>query len=434
MTNPKRQNSSGNREDARYIEIVGQDGSSKALLVGYGIQSSQHIIDRWRQRPQESPSGNISASVVDQLSRAIPIVSSSLANGSLFQVVGTPALVEGIKAGTHTLMQTGGASLGTVVSTSTGQIAGQMRFAPSTMAPVIAPFAIWSVLNGIAGTLQLQRINKRLDVMTRKIESLSFRQEADALGRVFQAIKTLDAVLDEYFFTGNFTHLATERLAIAEQEVGSVLERNKMLVENFSERAKSIIEKGRETSIGNLSQKRFVPIPDRIANNISNAIGNVVSSKVKDAMHEANKAEQIATLIQEDGSTAIHDMQLLLGLVSAQSRIQEAHLFYDLIQNPTYVERRMETMQSRIEEHKSILQGFNVVSELKNQAKLCIDEMQWWQKHLLNRSTVNQVNQIADFQDPFATYTKTIDVVPSYCFWRDENGLNIKIDRSGQST
>jgi len=162
MSNPKRQNGSGKKEDARYIEIIGQDGSSKALLVGYGLESSRHIIDRWRQRPQESPSGNISASVVDQLSKAIPIVSSSLANGSLFQVVGTPALVEGIKLGTHTLMQTGGASLGTVVSTQTGQIAGQMRFAPSTMAPVIAPFAIWSVLNGIAGTLQLQRINKRL--------------------------------------------------------------------------------------------------------------------------------------------------------------------------------------------------------------------------------------------------------------------------------
>ena len=93
----------------------------------------------------------------------------------------------------------------------------------------------------------------------------------------------------------------------------------------------------------------------------------------------------------------------------------------------------METMQSRIGEHKSILEGFNVVSELKNHAQICIDEMNWWQKHFLNRSTVNQVNQIADFQDPFATYTKTIDVVPSYCFWRDENGLNIKIDRSGQS-
>ena len=393
MSNPKRQNGSGKKEDARYIEIIGQDGSSKALLVGYGLESSKHIIDRWRQRPQESPSGNISASVVDQLSKAIPIVSSSLANGSLFQVVGTPALVEGIKLGTHTLMQTGGASLGTVVSTQTGQIAGQMRFAPSTMAPVIAPFAIWSVLNGIAGTLQLQRINKRLDVMTRKIESLSFRQEADALGRVFQAIKTLDAVLDEYFFTGNFTHLATERLAIAEQEVGAVLERNKLIVENFAQRAKEI------------QNKRGI-----------------------------NGAENSSTLLQEEGSTIIHDVQLLSSLISAQCRIQEAHLFYDLMQNTNYVDRRIELMQSHIEEHKSIIGGFNAISELKNHAKQCVNEMNWFQRNFSNNSTVNKVNQIGNLQDPFATSTKTIDVVPSYCFWRDENGLNIKIDRSGQST
>lgn len=393
MSNPKRQNGSGKKEDARYIEIIGQDGSSKALLVGYGLESSKHIIDRWRQRPQESPSGNISASVVDQLSKAIPIVSSSLANGSLFQVVGTPALVEGIKLGTHTLMQTGGASLGTVVSTQTGQIAGQMRFAPSTMASVIAPFAIWSVLNGIAGTLQLQRINKRLDVMTRKIESLSFRQEADALGRVFQAIKTLDAVLDEYFFTGNFTHLATERLAIAEQEVGAVLERNKLIIESFAQRAKEI------------QNKRGI-----------------------------NGAENSSTLLQEEGSTIIHDVQLLSSLISAQCRIQEAHLFYDLMQNTNYVDRRIELMQSHIEEHKSIIGGFNAISELKNHAKQCVNEMNWFQRNFSNNSTVNKVNQIGNLQDPFATSTKTIDVVPSYCFWRDENGLNIKIDRSGQST
>ncbi len=114
-------------EDARYIELVGQDGKPKALLVGYGSKCSKHIIERWRQRPQESPRGNINASVVDQISRTLPTaLSAGLSGGSVFQVVGTSALVEGIKAGTHALMQTGGASLGTVVSTSSGQIAGQL--------------------------------------------------------------------------------------------------------------------------------------------------------------------------------------------------------------------------------------------------------------------------------------------------------------------
>lgn len=380
-------------DDARYIELVGQDGRPKALLVGYGSNCSRHIIERWRQRPQESPRGNINASVVDQISRALPTaLSAGLTSGSVFQVVGTPALVEGIRAGTHALMQTGGASLGTVVSTSSGQIAGQLRFAPSSMAPVIAPLAVWSVLNGIAGTLQLHRINRRLDVMTRKIESLAFRQEAETLGRVFQAIKTLDDLLDEYFHTGAFTQPAMTRLAIVEQEIGSVLERNKLIVEYFSERAR-VIQGTRGTQ----------------------------------------GAEQSATLLQEEGSTTIHDMQLLSGLISAQSRIQEAHLFYSLMENPNYVDRHLEKMQGRVEEHKAIISGFPSITELQNHARQCVDEMNWFQKNIFNRSTVSRVGQTEAIRDPFTSSQSLLNAIPSYCFWRDENGLNVRIDRSGQS-
>jgi len=379
-------------EDARYIELVGQDGKPKALLVGYGKNCSKHIIERWQQRPQESPRGNIHASIVDQVSRAIPtVISAGLANGSVFQVVGTPALVEGIKAGTHTLMQTGGASLGTVVSTSSGQIAGQLRFAPSSMAPVIAPMAIWSVLNGIAGTLQMQRINRRLDVMTRKLENLAFRQEAETLGRVFQAIKTLDDLLDEYFHTGVFTQPAMTRLAIVEQEIGSVLERNKLIVEYFAERARVI----------------------------QNAKGN-------------QGAEQSSVLLQEEGSTTIHDMQLLSGLISAQSRIQEAHLFYALMENPNYVDRHLEKMQNRVEEHKKVISGFPSISELQNHARQCVNDMNWFEKNIFNRSTVSNVRQSENIRDPFVAGQNSLNAIPSYCFWKDENGINVKIDRSGQ--
>ena len=70
------------------------------------------------------------------------------------------------------------------------------------------------------------------------------------------------------------------RLAIVEQEIGSVLERNKLIVEYFAERAKAI-------------------------QNTKKTQG----------------AELSSALLQEEGSTTIHDMQLLSGLISAQSRI-----------------------------------------------------------------------------------------------------------------
>ncbi|KKJ00730.1 hypothetical protein PROH_05515 [Prochlorothrix hollandica PCC 9006 = CALU 1027] len=228
--------------------------------------------------------------------------------------------------------------------------------------------------------------------MTRKIENLAFRQEAETLGRVFQAIKTLDDLLDEYFHTGVFTQPAMTRLAIVEQEIGSVLERNKLIVEYFSERAR-VIQHTRGTQ----------------------------------------GAEQSATLLQEEGSTTIHDMQLLSGLISAQSRIQEAHLFYSLMENPNYVDRHLEKMQGRVEEHKAIISGFPSITELQNHARQCVDEMNWFQKNIFNRSTVSMVGQTETIRDPFASSQSSLNAIPSYCFWRDENGLNVKIDRSGQS-
>ena len=53
----------------------------------------------------------------------------------------------------------------------------------------------------------------------------------------------------------------------------------------------------------------------------------------------------MATLLHEEGATAIHDMQLLIGLITAQSRIHEAYLYYALQESPNDVSRRMENVQ-----------------------------------------------------------------------------------------
>ncbi|MDF5713899.1 MAG: hypothetical protein PUP93_08390 [Rhizonema sp. NSF051] len=241
-------------EGARYIELVGRDGKPQAMLIGYSREWSKNITDRWRQRPQEAPRGNLNAVVVDQFSKVIPVIPSFLQKGYLFQVVGTPALLKGLNSGTYALMQSGGASLGTVVSASSHQIVGQLKFAASSIAPVLTPFVGWSILNGIAGTLQLQRINKRLDVMMRKIERLEVRQEAEVLGRVLQATKTLEDLLAEYSHTGIFTSLMMQRLAIVEQEVGAVVQRNRILIDRFACSAKRSIK-----ILENMVRKRLQP-------------------------------------------------------------------------------------------------------------------------------------------------------------------------------
>lgn len=376
-------------EGARYRELVGKDGKPQAMLIGYNREWSKNITERWRQRPQEAPRGNLNAVVVDQLSKAIPVIPSFLQNGNLFQVVGTPALVEGLKNGTYALMQSGEASLGTVVSASSHRIVGQLRFAPSSMASVVTPYVAWSILNGITGTLQLQRINKRLDVMMRKIERLEVRQEAEVLGRVLQATKTLEDLLAEYSHAGIFTSMMMQRLAIVEQEVGAVLHRNKILIDRFADLAKA------------------------------------------SRQHRGKQgAEQMATLLHEEGATVIHDMQLLVGLITAQSRIHEAYLYYALQESPNDVSRRMENVQLCNEEFQAVISGFPSITELRTYAIQCLEEMNWLERNIFNRATKQQVQQLGNIQDPFASQQNSaLAVVPSYCFWQDEDGLNIRINR-----
>ena len=181
----------------------------------------------------------------------------------------------------------------------------------------------------------------------------------------------------------------TQRLAIVEQEVGAVLQRNKILIDRFADLAKT--------------------------------------SRQHRGKHGA---EQIATLLHEEGSTVIHDMQLLVGLISAESRIHEANLYYAMQDSPNDVSRRMENVQLCNEEFQKVISGFPSITELRRYAEQCLEEMNWLEKNIFNRATKQQVQQLGTIQDPFASeQNSALAVVPSYCFWQDQDGLNARINR-----
>ena len=341
-------------DDARYVPLLGSDGSPIALLVAYGRKCSGHILDRWQQRPAEAPSGTINAGIIDHISRLMPtIIPDAIANGNLFQVVGTPTLMKGLNAGTHTLMQTSTGTLGTVVSTSSGQIAGQMRFAPATsLAPVVSPLALCSLLNVVAGTMQLRRINQKLGTMVRQIERLSFRQEAGVLGGVLASLKILDNLIAEYQHVGSFSSASMDRLALAEHEIGSIYERNRILIDRFANQAQKVREsKGR------------------------------------------NGVDQTTTLLQEEGETAMHDMSLLTILIAAQSKIDQLLLYNDMAHQPGFAEQRLAMVHERTLEHRSVINGFPSVVSLEQHARQCLGEMNWFQKNIFSRSSVDKVRR-----------------------------------------
>jgi hypothetical protein len=112
--------------------LKGPDGGHDAVILRYSAEESQQILTRLTTSELAQGSvphaGNLSATIVDHLAKAAPFVAAGMQVGQVFKVVGTPALVEGLANGSMALMSTAGGSLGTVVSSSTGQIAGQLRF------------------------------------------------------------------------------------------------------------------------------------------------------------------------------------------------------------------------------------------------------------------------------------------------------------------
>jgi hypothetical protein len=368
--------------DAKYIQLLADDGVPSALLVAYSKPCTNNILERWRARPQEEPKGRVNSGLVDLVSRAIPAVAESLSKGNLFQIVGTPELLRGINAGTHALMQTSTGTLGTVVNTSSGQIAGQLRFAPSTkLAPTVGPFMAWSLLNAVAGTIQLQRIDTKLGLLFRQIEKMSYRNEAEVMGRIAVSLQILDELLDEYRCNGSLNSMAIGRLVAAEKEVGAVYERNKMLIEDFASRAVGILSLGGRGG-----------------------------------------AEQATRLVEEDGEAFLHDIKLLSALMIARNRVTQLQIYNDLAEQPAYVDSRLARAASRIETHKEILVKCTAVDALKMHAGQCALEMNWFQRNLFGRATARKAKEISSSGLIEDLTAPTIDVTPGLCFWQESGG------------
>src|SRR5512132_4252719 len=165
-----------------WVELVDSDGAPQAVLVSYGDDESQRFLKEIAQteltRGHGRQGGNIGDAVVDHLAKASPAILAGLQSGKVFQVIGTPALLRGLKSGSMTLMSTAEGALGTVLDTSSGKIAGQLRFAQSSLAPVVAPILALQVLQGLAGTVHLAQIHTRLDTVQRSLERNASRHEA----------------------------------------------------------------------------------------------------------------------------------------------------------------------------------------------------------------------------------------------------------------
>lgn len=369
-------------------ELVDSDGAPQAVLVSYGEDESQRFLKEIAQteltRGHGRQGGNIGDAVVEHLAKASPAILAGLQSGKVYQVIGTPALLRGLKSGSMTLMSTAEGALGTVLETSSGKIAGQLRFAQSSLAPVVAPFLALQILQGIAGTVHLAKIHTRLDTVQRSLERSSSRQEAATLGELRSALHVLNDILAEQRNTGTFSPDMLTRLALAEKSSRSIVERNKILVD------------GMQTRIRGVKQ----------ASGKSGAVA-------------------AATFLAEEAAQGDYDMRLLVATMLVTHRIEQARLLVAIEHSPTDVERRMKQIQQMVMEDRRTLECLPDFGEVKQHAVACVNEMSWFERSITARGVVRDVNGSSPVPPRIGNPDVLSDANETrgqYVFWQEPDG------------
>ena len=364
-----------------WIEMRSPRGGGTTALLRYSPQESERVRNHIEKRQLTDTAawhgGNIGSAIVDQLAGASSLVASGLRAGQLFQVIGpSDGSLELAKA-------VGGGFRGYFTRPGGGAIIRHAKLLKASGTLVMAPVLAWQILHAIAGTTQLRAINRRLDVMQRALESLQARQEATVLGEVIHALSKLDDVLQEHRNTGTFTRDMETRLAHAEGYIGSILERNRILVERFRKRA---VE------------------GHRLKGNTG--------------------AIRASSILSEEGSTAVSDMNMLVALATAHLRVGEARLYHAMEYNPADLQRRLDTVTATVEDYRQMLQDLPSVEHLESHLQDCVEEMGWWQRKVFARAARKGRDQVSSLQ------LRDIDIPAraenqqgsSYVFWREESG------------
>lgn len=370
-------------------ELQNHQGQSVGVLLQYSLEQSQQLKQHFQNLSLHSTQswhqGALNTAVVDQLGAASATIASGMKMGQLFRVVGPPELVAGLSDGAYKMVQSGG-SLGTVRNLANGQFVGQLRFVQASAAPILAPLIAYQVLHAIVGTQQLNQINQRLAYIERTLEELHVRQEAEVLGEIHYAITVLDDIFHERMNTGIFTTDSSNRLANVEKSILSILERNRLLVERFRDKARQARE--------------------------------------QDGRQGAHTA---ATLLKADGHQVFHDMQCLVGLIAADLKLEQLLMLLAMQNNPADVGRRQERLRNKMQQHEHCVANLPSIKEIERHAKSCLKAMQWWEKLVDVGQTQRTVRetQFLNLQDVKPEFSALKPGLGGYVFWKDKEGMHI---------
>lgn len=336
--------------DCELIPLTNREGQLEAGLLSYGLDQSRQIIESLRQEELHGTGiahgSLINRQVGDTVAGLTPMVMTGLRAGQLYQVIGPPSVVQGLASGAMQMVPSKiGGSLG-VVTQGTSQFAGQARFLKVSSTSVVAPLMIYQAVHMIVGTQQINEINRRLASIDRTLERMVQRQNAKDLGEVIAAASTLRDILEEHQHSGHFNAQMRDRLSHCERDLRAHLERLKLLQAQFH--------------------------------------GKVEAARARSSRKD--RSVQLATLIKEEGDQFGQDTRLLIALCGAVVQLEQGLTAIALEHHPESLPHRQKQMKRQMEQCKEALMEMVNLSEVQDEIRVCLDEMNWWQRHLFDRS------------------------------------------------
>jgi hypothetical protein len=381
--------------DGQIIPLTNQDGELQAGLLSYGLDKSRSIIDHLRQEELYgtglSEGGAISAQVGDAVAGLTPAILTGLKLGQLYQVIGPASVVQGLAQGTMQMVPSHiGGALGVVTRQGASQFVGQARFAQMTATSVVAPLMVYQAVHMIVGTQQINAINRRLANIERTLERIVQRQNAKDLGEVIAAASTLRDILQEHQHSGHFNAQMRDRLSHCERDLRAHLERLKLLKSQFH--TKLAAAQAKSTS--------------------------------------RDRGVQLATLIKEEGEQFGQDTHLLIALCGAVMQLEQGLMAIALEHHPESLPYRQKQMRLQMVECQETLRGMVNLSEVQGEIRSCLEEMNWWQENLFDRSGAAVLKEASSSPMNFPEHTSSLTSeggIGSMLVWMDpQKGLRVR--------
>lgn len=159
---------------AEWFMLTDDRGDAHSALIKYSQEASDDLRKHTMIESNKSPVANI---VLDNIVRGGVLTQAGIQAGQVFRLVGDPSIIAGLQSGAYTQVSTGQWLLTNARSVADGTFAGGLGMVKASAVSIMAPTIAWQILNAVAGTIQLQRINERLDRLQSSIDRLLDRDE-----------------------------------------------------------------------------------------------------------------------------------------------------------------------------------------------------------------------------------------------------------------